>query len=979
MCQSLSFRFASCRPAGVWFSILFLLATIPLSAQIITTVAGSDQEGDGGPATATSLYNPYGMAVDASGNLYIADGNKQRIRKVSPGGIISTVAGNGSLGFGGDGGAAASASLNNPRGVAVDASGNLYIADFLNQRIRKVNTSGIISTVAGNGSRGFGGDGGAATSASLSDPIGIAVDASGNLYITDVGNQRIRKVNTSGIISTVVGNGSAGFSGDGGVATVASLNNPYGVAVDASGNLYIADRSNQRIRKVNTSGIISTVAGTGSSSFSGDGGAATSAGLYSPGDVAVDASGNLYIADYQNQRIRKVNTGGIISTVAGIGFPGFSGDGGAATVAALSYPNNVAVCASGDLYIADTENRRVRKVNTSGIISTVAGNGSPGFSGDGGLATSAGLNYPGDVAVDASGNLYIADIGNQRIRKVSPGGIISTVAGNGSRGFSGDGGVATSASLNNPIGIAVDASGNIYIVDNGNYRIRKVSTSGIISTVAGTGSGGFSGDGGPATAATLYNPYGVAVDGSGNLYIADYQNQRIRKVNTSGIISTVAGNGSFGFSGDGGAATAASLNAPYGVAVDASGNLYIADYGNHRIRKVNTSGIISTVAGTGSQGFSGDGGAATSAKLNYPSDVAVDGSGNLYIADASNQRIRRVFISGNITTVAGNGSFGFGGDGGAATSASLDSPRGVVLDGSGNLYIADYGNHRIRKVSGLTNGSLAITGVSGLSCTPVNTNGYTISFSPQYSGTTGAPISFSVVNELLPTTNPGPYSLQLYIDNPNITLKAFQTGTDGEASFVYNWLSACNTTPMPPAAFAITGVNGVSCTPLSATSRRLSFSPTYTGTTGAPISFSVVNEMLPTTSPGPYTLTLYIDNPSITLRAVQTGSSASFAYNWLSACSASARTGATEIGESLRVLVLSNPTVADQVSVEIGGAVGGLMLSVFDSRGHRVSEKSLAQSAGPVRTTVGLGQSGGVYLLRVLTATQSQVVKVIRE
>uniref|UniRef100_UPI001FE0E2EF NHL repeat-containing protein n=1 Tax=Spirosoma luteum TaxID=431553 RepID=UPI001FE0E2EF len=330
----------------------------------------------------------------------------------------------------------------------------------------------------------------------------------------DYNNQRIRKVNTSGVISTVAGTGISGFSGDGGAATAASLSGPSGLAFDASGNFYIADGGNQRIRKVSTAGIISTVAGTGISGFSGDGGAATSASLYGPADMAYDASGNLYIADIGNRRVRKVNTSGIISTVAGNGFVGFSGDGGAATAAGLYFPTGVAYDASGNLYIADANNNRIRKVSPSGIISTVAGSGGSGFFlGDGGPATAASLVSPTSVAVDASGNLYIAELNNARIRKVSTSGIISTVAGNGSQGFSGDGGPATAASLVSPTSVAVDASGNLYIADFDNHRIRKVSTSGIISTVVGTGVAGFSGDGGPATGALLYRPSGVVVDG----------------------------------------------------------------------------------------------------------------------------------------------------------------------------------------------------------------------------------------------------------------------------------------------------------------------------------------------------------------------------------------------------------------------------------------------------------------------------------
>ena len=333
-----------------------------------------------------------------------------------------------------------------------------------------------------------------------------------------------------------------------------------------------------------------------------------------------------------------------------------------------------------------------------GIITTVAGNGIIGDSGDGWAAMTAELYYPMGVALDASGNFYIVD-GNNRIRKVNTSGVITTIAGSGTAGYSGDGGAATAAELDNPAGVAVDAVGNVYIADNGNGRIRKVNISGVITTVAGNGTIGYAGDGGAATAAELYNAYSVAVDGSGNIYIADYGIGRIRKVNTSGIITTIAGNGIFGYSGDGGAATAAELNGPSGVAVDGSGNVYIAVDGDSRIRKVNTSGIITTLAGNGTLGFSGDGGAATAAELRNADVVAVDRSGNVYIADGYNQRIRQVNSSGFITTFAGNGTHGYSGDGGAATAAELNEPYGVAVDASGNVYIADSYNNRIRKVT----------------------------------------------------------------------------------------------------------------------------------------------------------------------------------------------------------------------------------------------------------------------------------------
>jgi trimeric autotransporter adhesin len=709
-------------------------------AQSIFTVAGGGTA-DGRPATLTGLYRPSGVALDAAGNLYIADTNNYVIHKVAAGsGIISTVAGSGSGGYSGDGGPATAASLREPSGVAVDAAGNLYITDF--GRIRKVTAgSGIISTVAPSSINSF-----------------VAVDAAGNLYFTD---GRIRKVAAgSGIISTVAGNGIAGFSGDGGPATAASLSDPSGVAFDAAGNLYIADNSNNRIRKVEAgSGIISTVSGNGTAAFLGDGGPATAAELDHPYGVAVDAAGKLYITDRYNNRIRRVDAGsGIISTVVGSGAGGFwggnfSGDGGPATAATLRYPSGVALDAAGNLYIADWGNDRIRQVAAgSGIMSTVAGNGTHGILGDGGPATAAGLFDVAGVALDAAGNLYIADALHIRIRKVAAGsGIISTVAGNGGLGSSGDGGPATAATFVSPEGVALDAAGNLYIADRNNHRIRKVDAgSGIISTVAGSGPGSsfpgsFSGDGGPATAATLNGPYGVAPDSRGNLYIADMYNHRIREVAAgSGILSTVAGNGvtqqngAGTFSGDGGPATAAGLSYPSGVALDAAGNLYIADRNNHRIRIVSAgSGIISTVAGNGGTStqngvgtFSGDGGPATSAGLNYPYAVAFDASGNMYIADSGNSRVRKVAArSGIISTVAGSGLSGsFSGDGGPATAAGLGS-HAVAVDAPGNLFISD-GSIRVRVVFACvtvaapaltlpSNGSQGVTSSAELAWSPV--------------------------------------------------------------------------------------------------------------------------------------------------------------------------------------------------------------------------------------------------------------------
>ena len=331
-------------------------------------------------------------------------------------------------------------------------------------------------------------------------------------------------------------------------------------------------------------------------------------------------------------------------------------------------------------------------------IFTFAGTGEGGAGGDGGPATEAQLSFPNGLAVDGSGNLYVADQGNNRIRRIDLEGVITTIGGTGERGFGGDGGPATEAQFNFPTGLAVDGSGNLYVADTGNTRIRRIDAEGVITTIAGTGEGGAGGDGGPATEAQLAFPFGLAVDGSGNLYVADTNNHRIRRIDAEGVITTIAGTGEGGAGGDGGPATEAQFFSPYGLAVDGSGNLYVADQGNNRIRRIDLEGVITTIGGTGEWGFGGDGGPATEAQFSFPNGLAVDGSGNLYVACTQNNRIRRIDLEGVITTIAGTGERGFGGDGGPATEAQFSFPNGLAVDGSGNLYVADSSNTRIRVI-----------------------------------------------------------------------------------------------------------------------------------------------------------------------------------------------------------------------------------------------------------------------------------------
>jgi hypothetical protein len=671
-----------------------------LPNNLITTVAGGNLFNNQ-PVTNVILNGATAAATDSAGNLFIADCANHVVRKVGTNGVATIVAGNGSASFSGDGGAATNAGLNRPFCVLVDSAGNLFITDTYNNRIRKVDTNGVISTVAGNGTipnfiNPQIGDNGPATNAELNTPEGICLDTNGNLFIADTLDQRIRKVATNGIITTVAGSGTSGYGGDNGFATsgTAKIYNPTGVVVDSTNNLYIADSGNHRIRKVSASGFITTVAGTGTAGYSGDGGVATSAKINTPFGVALDAAHNLFIVDYGNYCIRKI-TNNIITTVAGNGTNGYSGDGGKATNATLSGLQNVSVDKIGNLFIADWGNNRIRKMGTDGIITTVAGRSLN----DGDLATNATLNNAYGTAFDATGNLYIADGNNNCIRKVNTNGVISTVAGNGLPAFAGDGGAATNASLNQPYNITLDAWGNLFIADFRNYRIRRVDTNGVITTVAGTGSFGYSGDGGPATNAQIGWVYGLAVDAVGNCFIPDQTYNRVRKVDTNGFISTVAGTGSRGYSGDGGPAANANIASPQSVALDAAGNLYLADSGNYRIRRVNTTGIINTVAGNGSFTNSGDGGAATNASFGPPWAVTVDSTDNLFITDPLNERIRKVGTNGIITTVAGNGIQGFAGDGGAGNNANLSMPRGLAVDNANNVFITDTGNNRIRKLA----------------------------------------------------------------------------------------------------------------------------------------------------------------------------------------------------------------------------------------------------------------------------------------
>ena len=809
------------------FSILLLAGTAFAQQYTISTAAGGAPPATPASALSTSIGQPRKLAL-SGGNLYFSSGNS--VFKIDTSGAMTLVAGNSRAGFSGDGGPAVNAQLSAPQGLALDAGGNLYIADSLNNRVRKVDTNGIITTFAGNGAvnpPGFWGDTGPATDANLHLPTGLAVDSSGNVYIAASADNTVRVVTTDGVINIYAGAGYKGYYGDynagtttggictgcvAGTAALAGLTSPQDVAIGPSGSILIADTGNAVIRSVSSAGIISTISGIGGSPSavaSGDG-VATTLSMLSPFSVAADPSGNVYVAELGTNRIRKIDSKGNITTAIGDGNQGYAGDGGTPDKVEMTLPTSVAVDASGNLYFADSLNNRIRKLAGS-TVNSYAGNGLVSRSGDGGAATGAQLNGPLGVAVDAAGNLYIADTANNAVRRVS-GGVISSFAGTGTAGSSGDGNAAGGAQLNGPQGLAVDSSGSLYIADTQNHKVRKVSN-GTITTVAGTGTAGFAGDGGSAGSAQLNLPFGVAVDAAGNLYIAEFGNNRVRMVSTNGNISTLAGNGVAGYSGDDGQAGSAMLNGPQGVAVDGAGNVYIADSANNRVRRVAPNGVITTVAGNGIAGFSGDGGYGVNAQVGNPVAVATDSVGNLYVADGS-ARVRKLFVSGLITTIAGS-TRGYSGDGGSAPNALMNGPSALAIDAAGSIWVADTLNNAVRllqftgggtTVSAVTSGASILSGPvapgeviviwgSGLGPTPLvqyqaDANGLVptnVGGTSVYVNGVLAPVLYASPNQVAAVVPFGITSslAQLYVQYQNVTSAPFNLSVASQIPAIF--------------------------------------------------------------------------------------------------------------------------------------------------------------------------------------------------
>ena len=725
-------RFTKTGIAMAMLAVLAVCVSLPASAQeegetvIVSTIAGGEPiffaDGQG---SAARFNHPQGIAIDAAGNFYVADSGNHRIRKITPKGKVSTLAG-GEKGFADGQGSAAR--FDSPSGIAIDVAGNLYVTD--KHRVRKVTSKGEVTTLAGS-KEGFADGQGSA--AQFYYPSGIVIDAAGNLYLAD--NHRIRKVTPKGEVSTFAG-GEGGFAD--GQGSAARFSSPRSIAIDATGNLYVVDVNsrddhltyNYRIRKVTPKGEVSTLADS-DQNFVNEQGSSTR--FNDPRGIAIDVAGNLYVADTYNGRIRKITPKGEVSTFVG-GKEGFANGQGSA--AQFYQPYGMVIDMAGNLYVADHRNHRIRKITPKGEVSTFAGGEALFADGQGSVAR---FYYPSAIAIDAAGNLYITDTGNNLIRKVTPNGIVSTLA-SGEKGFADAQGSA--ARFNKPRGIAIAVAGNLYVTDTQNHRIRKITPKGEVSTFAG-GERGFAD--GQGSAARFNEPSGIAVDAADSLYVADRGNHRIRKITSTGVVSTLAG-GEWRFQdetfsdGQGnivwfcspfgdetkegikrvrkvtpegevstlvgskwrfkdetssdGQGSVARFCSPSGIAIDTAGNLYVADTDNHQIRKITPEGEVSTLAGGGGAGFSDGRGSA--ARFYEPSGIAIDATGNLYVADRVNCRIRKVTQGGEVSTLAGGKPGDFADEQGSV--ARFYYPTGIAIDAAGNLYVADTFNHRIRKI-----------------------------------------------------------------------------------------------------------------------------------------------------------------------------------------------------------------------------------------------------------------------------------------
>jgi len=584
---------------------------------VVTTLAGIPGTAGNASETPAKFREPFSVAVDSAGTVYVADTNNNAIRKITPAGVVTTLAGGN--GPGSADGPGTTAQFHEPRGIAVDSAGTVYVADYENNTVRKVTSAGVVTTLAGKVDT-LGTTDGQGTAARFMSLNGIALDSTGNIYVADAGTNAIRKITPSGLVTTFAGGGTTGQFGE-----------PRGVAVDASGNVYVADYTAHVIYKITAAGAVSKLAGTAPTAGAADG-STTTALFNAPSGLALDSANNLYVGDTSNNTIRKISSTGTVATLAGLAGRSSSVDG-KGTAARFEEPFSVATDGTY-VYVADSTDHSIRKISADGTTVTLAGKAGS-FGSTDGLGSIARFNAPKGIAADSSGTVYVADTGNATIRKITAAGMVSTLAGTaGSKGTTDATGAA--ARFSAPAGVTVDSGGNVYVIDSEASTLRKITPAGIVTTFAGTAYSNGSTNGAGTTVARFNTPFDLAVDSAGNIYVSDHGNHLIRKVTSAGVVSTLAGSGTGGYADGNG--TAAMFKFPSGLTVDPAGNVYVADTDNQVIRKISPAGDVTTVAG---ERIGTTDGVGTAALFYNPKDVAADASGNVYVADKSNYTIRK--------------------------------------------------------------------------------------------------------------------------------------------------------------------------------------------------------------------------------------------------------------------------------------------------------------------------------------------------
>ena len=641
---------------------------------------------DGAGSTAR-FQSPNGVAMDTAGNVYVADSGNHVIRKVTLAGVVTTVAGKAGT-PGTNDGASAVARFNSPAGVALDSAGNLFVADCWNHTIRKITPTGVVTTLAGRGGTSGSADG-TGGAARFYYPGGVAVDSNGNACIADYNNHTIRKVTPLGAVTTLAGKARVSGTNDG-TGSTARFHSPASVAVDSADNFMVADYDNHAIRQVTSTGVVTTLAGWSGQSGTNDG-TGHAARFNNPNGVAVDSTGNILVADWSNHAIRQVTSAGVVTTLAGS--PGVSGaDNGTGSAAQFNCPSGIAVDSTSNVFVSEFGNSTIRQVTSAGAVTTLAGSLPVAGSADG-TGSAARFGSPWGVAVDSAGNVFVSDYGNSTIRQVTSAGVVTTLAG--SPGVSGtNDAIGSAARFNRPCGLAVDSEGDLLVADEYNHAIRKVTPARVVTTVAGS-AGTYGTNDGLANEARFRNPRGIAVDSVGNAFVADSGSCTIRTINLAGMVTTPAGNAAIWGGTNDGTGSAARFFMPQGLVTGSKDNLFVADTGNSTVRQVTTAGVVTTLAGSALHEGGADG-AGPIAQFNYPAAMAVDNTGNLFVADSGNNTIRRISPAGMVTTIGGVAGV-MGGADGIGSFASFSMPSGIAVDNAGNVFVADRGNNRITK------------------------------------------------------------------------------------------------------------------------------------------------------------------------------------------------------------------------------------------------------------------------------------------